>query len=31
MLDVGGDGFDSMDIENVELLKIVDLSLDDLN
>ena len=31
MLDVGGDGFDLVDIENAELLKIADLSLDDLN
>ena len=27
--DVGGDGFDSMDMENVGLLKIVDLYLDE--
>ena len=29
MWDVGGDGFDSMDIENVGLLEIADLSLDE--
>ena len=29
MWDVGGDGFDSMDIENAELLEIADLSLDE--
>ena len=29
MWDVGRDGFDSMDIENVGLLEIVDLSLDE--
>ena len=29
MWDVKGDGFDSMDIENVGLLEIVDLSLDE--
>ena len=30
MWDVGGDGFDSMDIENAGLLEIADLSLDEL-
>ena len=30
MWDVGGDGFDSMDIENVGLLEIANLSLDEL-
>ena len=29
MWNVGGDGFDSMDIENAGLLKIADLSLDE--
>ena len=29
MWDIGGDGFHSMDIENAELLKIADLSLDE--
>ena len=29
MWDVGGAGFDSMDIENAGLLKVVDLSLDE--
>ena len=29
MWDVGGDGFDSMDIENVGLLEIASLSLDE--
>ena len=29
MWDVGGDGFDSMDIENVGLLEIANLSLDE--
>ena len=28
MWDIGGDGFDSMDIENVGILEIADLSLD---
>ena len=30
MWDIGGDGFDSMDIENAGMLEIVDLSLDEL-
>ena len=30
MWDVGGDGFDSMDIKNAGLLKIANLSLDEL-
>ena len=30
MWDIGGDGFDSMDIGNVELLEIAELSLDEL-
>ena len=30
MWDIGGDGFDSMDIENVGSLEIADLSLDEL-
>ena len=30
MWDIGGDGFDSMDINNVGILKIADLSLDEL-
>ena len=29
MWDIGGDGFDSMDIENVKILEIADLSLDE--
>ena len=29
MLDIGGDGFDSMDIQNAEILEITDLSLDE--
>ena len=29
MWDVGGDGFDSMDIENAGILEIADLSLDE--
>ena len=29
MWDIGGDGFDSMDIENAGILKIADLSLDE--
>ena len=31
MWDIGGDDFDSMDIENVGILEIVNLYLDDLN
>ena len=30
MWDIGGDGFDSMDIENAGILEIADLSLDEL-
>ena len=30
MWDIGGDGFDSMDIENAGFLEIADLSLDEL-
>ena len=30
MWDIGGDGFDSMDIENVVILEIADLFLDEL-
>ena len=30
MWDIGGDGFDSMDIENIGILEIADLSLDEL-
>ena len=29
MWDIGGDGFDSMDIENARILEIVDISLDE--
>ena len=29
MWDIGGDGFDSMDIENARILEIADLSLDE--
>ena len=29
MWDIGGDGFDSMDIENAEILEITDLSLNE--
>ena len=29
MRDIGGDGFDSMDIENAGILEIADLSLDE--
>ena len=29
MWDIGGDGFDSMDIQNAEILEITDLSLDE--
>ena len=31
MWDIGSDGFDSMDIENVGILEIADLSLDEPN
>ena len=29
MWDIGGDGFDSMDIKNVEILEIADISLNE--
>ena len=29
MWDIGGDGFDSMDIENVSILEIANISLDE--
>ena len=29
MWDIGGDDFDSMDIENVRIIEITDLSLDE--